>query len=161
MSSFYMDVIKNSTLFDSVNRVSTLDLLEPSFRRKVQAILADASANGIQMMVFETYRSQARQHQLYLEGATQLKTVGVHHYGLAADIVYIHGGEPSWNGDFTILGHLARAHQLIWGGDWGTPNQTHSFRDNDHVQWCTIARQAALFQGAWYPEATYNPYSEL
>jgi hypothetical protein len=161
MTSFYDDVIKKSRLFGSTKRVASLDLLEPFFRAKVQAILEDAASHDIKLMVFETYRSQTRQQQLFNEGASKLKTVGVHHYGLAADIVYLRGGEPSWKGDFTFLGQLSRAHQLIWGGNWGYPHRSHSFVDADHVQWCTVGRQAALFRGEWYPAVGYDPYQEL
>jgi hypothetical protein len=35
-------------------------------------------------MIFETYRSQERQQVLFEQGATQLRTVGVHHHGLPA-----------------------------------------------------------------------------
>lgn len=161
MTSFYDDVIKKSKLFDSPKRVASLDLLEPTFRAKVQAILSDAASHDLKLVVFETYRSQARQQQLYSEGASKLKVVGVHHYGLAADIVFLRGGEPSWKGDFNFLGQLARAHNLIWGGNWGYPQKPHSFVDADHMQWCTVGRQAALFRGEWYPAAGYDPYSEL
>jgi hypothetical protein len=86
--------------------------------------------------------------------------VGVHAYGLACDIVKVIGGEPSWKGDFWFLGQLAHASGLIWGGDWGDPDISHSFLDLVHVQRCTIARQPMLFAGTWYPEDDYNPYSD-
>jgi len=38
--------------------------------------------------------------KLFAQGATKIKTVGVHHYGLACDLVKDIGGEPSWQGDF-------------------------------------------------------------
>ena len=97
--------------------------------------------------------------QLFNQGATKLRNVGVHHYGLACDIVKDINGEPSWKGDFTFLGGLAKAHGLIWGGDWGTPNVHHTFLDMDHVQRCSIGDQASLFRGEWYPDETYNPYT--
>ena len=40
--------------------------------------------------------------------ATQLKTVGVHHYGLACDLVKDIGGSASWKVDFSFLGKLAK-----------------------------------------------------
>src|SRR5207244_9857735 len=70
-----------------------------------------------------------------------LPILGVHHYGLACDIVKDINGQPSWKGDFSILGQMAHAHRLIWGGDWGTPTVHHSFIDSDHVQRCSIAKQ--------------------
>ena len=107
-------------------------------------------------MVFETYRSQPRQASLFAQGATQLKTVGVHHYGLACDLVKNVDGEPSWKGDFTFLGVLAKKHGLIWGGDWGQPGVRNSFPDLDHVQRCTILDQNKLFAGTWYPDDNYK-----
>jgi hypothetical protein len=58
---------------------------------------------------------------LFAQGAAKFKTVGVHHYGLACDIVKDIGGEPSWKGDFKFLGRLAKKHKLIWGAAWGSP----------------------------------------
>ncbi len=160
MGNFFTDVIQKSPLYNSVNRVASLDLLEPTFRQKVEAVIADAASHGHTLMVYETYRSQARQQQLFMAGATKLRTVGVHHYGLAADIVFEVGGEPSWKGDFSFLGQLAHVHQLVWGGNWGLPpSHPISFHDNDHVQWCSLAKQGDLFRGTWYPTPDYNPYN--
>ncbi len=62
MSSFYEDVIKNDARFNSAKRVADPELLEPVIRAAIANILQDARALGIELMVFETYRSQARQH---------------------------------------------------------------------------------------------------
>jgi hypothetical protein len=158
MTNFYTDVISPDPRFNSVARVADLSLLEPITRQLVQGIVSAAQQMGIEIMVFETYRSQARQQQLFNQGATKLRTVGVHHYGLACDIVRVAAGEPSWKGDFSFLGQLAHSSGLVWGGDWGAPNIHHSFVDNVHVQRCTVARQGDLFAGNWYPDDTYNPY---
>jgi len=116
---------------------------------------------GIEVMIYETYRSQDRQQELFNNGASKLRTVGVHHYGLACDIVRSIGGEPCWKGDFTFLGQLAQSCGLIWGGDWGAPHIKHSFIDSVHVQRCTVSRQGDLFAGVWYPDETYNPYDDV
>jgi len=161
MSNFYTDVLMKDARFHSTQAIRDPLLLEPVTRAAVQAVIADAAAHGISLMIFETYRSQERQQELFNQGATKLRTVGVHHYGLACDVVKDVGGQPSWKGVFTFLRDLGLAHGLIWGGDWGTPNQPHSFVDSDHLQRCSIGRQAALFSGQWYPDANYNPYSDL
>ena len=158
MGNFYTDTITKDSRFHSTGPVADASLLEPVTRNLVQAIIADAKTHGIELMIFETYRSQERQSLLFDQGATKLKQVGVHHYGLACDLVKSVGGHPSWKGDFSLLGHLAHQHGLIWGGDWGNPNVRHTFVDDDHVQRCTIARQAALFSGRWYPDGNYDPY---
>lgn len=160
MDDFYNSVVVRDPRFNSSSRVQDLNLLEPITRSLVQRVLASARQMGIELMAFETYRSQQRQQELFSQGASKLQKVGVHHYGLACDIVRVAGGEPSWKGDFSFLGELARSSGLIWGGDWGDPTLKHTFVDPVHVQRCTVARQAELFAGTWYPDADYNPYLE-
>jgi hypothetical protein len=113
MENFYTDVISHDARFDSASRVADSALLEPITGQLVQSIIAAAQQMGIALMVYETYRSQARQQELFDNGATKLRKVGVHHYGLACDIVRVVGGEPSWKGDFSFLGQLAHSAGLI------------------------------------------------
>jgi hypothetical protein len=160
VATFYTDVISKDPRFASLTRVADPSLLEPSTRQLVQRLVLAAQQMGIEVMIYETYRSQDRQQQLFNNGASKLRTVGVHHYGLACDIVRSVGGEPSWKGDFSFLGQLAQSCGLIWGGDWGAPNIPHSFIDSVHVQRCTVPRQGDLFAGVWYPDETYNPYED-
>jgi hypothetical protein len=161
MDSFYTDVIARDSRFRSAARVNDNSLLEPATRQLVERLVAAAKQMGIDVMVFETYRSQERQQALFECGATKLRAVGVHHYGLACDIVRVVGGEPCWKGDFTFLGQLAQSCGRIWGGDWGAPQIKHSFVDSVHVQRCTVARQGDLFSGVWYPDESYNPYDDV
>jgi hypothetical protein len=67
---------------------------------------------GIKLMVYETNRSQHRQRELFDQGATKLRAVGVHHYGLACDIVRVVNGEPSLEGRFRFSG-AARPKQRV------------------------------------------------
>ena len=112
-------MISQDPRFDSVARVSDPSLLEPATRKLVERVISAAQQMGIAIMIYETYRSQDRQQELFSQGATKLRQVGVHHYGLACDVVRVVGGEPSWKGDFSFLGQLAQSSGLIWGGDWG------------------------------------------
>lgn len=159
-ANFYESVIKQDARFKSSKRVADPALLEPQTRAAVQAIIADAAVMGLNLVIFETFRSNERQQLLFDQGASKLRKVGVHHYGLACDLVKSIDGEPSWKGSFAFLGDLARHHGLIWGGDWGQANTKHTFLDDDHVQRCTLGRQAALFAESWYPDAVYSPYSD-
>jgi hypothetical protein len=160
MGNFYTDVVSKDARFQSTNRIADLALLEPKTRELVQSILTASATAGTKLMVFETFRSQARQIQLFNQGATKLREVGVHHYGLACDIVRDIDGEPSWKGSFDFLGVLAHKNSLIWGGDWGDPTTKHTFIDADHVQRVTVARQITLFAGTWYPDEDYDPYRD-
>lgn len=161
MKSFYEEVITKDPRFNDTSRVHDLGLLEPVMRAKVEAIVRDAAAHGLTLLAFETYRSQTRQQELYDQGATQLRKVGVHHYGLACDLVKSINGQPSWKGSFELLRDLAYHYGLIWGGDWGTPAAHHTLYDPVHVQRVSVGRQASLFRGEWYPDETYNPYDDL
>ena len=145
MENFYRSVICRDHRFDTSERVSDLNLLEPTLRRKVQAVVRDAAGHGVELVVFETYRSRDRQQMLYSQGATRLKLVGVHHYGLACDLVRRVNGHLDWDADYSLLGKLCRAHGLVWGGDW------KGFVDSVHVQWVAVRDQPRLFAGAWYP----------
>lgn len=159
-SNFYNEVIAVDSRYTSVDRVDDAALLEPRTRQAVQAIIADAKKLGIDLMIFETYRSKERQKLLFDKGVTRLENVGVHHYGLACDLVKNINGQPYWKGDFSFLRALACSHGLISGIDWGEPGIQHSFVDSDHVQRVTKGRQASLFGGTWYPDDTYNPYQD-
>jgi hypothetical protein len=153
MANFYTDTICTDSRMDSIARVSDIALLEPVTRKAVQQIILAAGAQGITLSAFETFRSQVRQQFLFTQGATKLQTVGVHHYGLACDLVVMIGGEPTWKVDYIFLQALAKQFGLIWGGDWGTPGTLHKFVDSDHVQRITIPQQGALFAGTWYPDS--------
>lgn len=155
--SFYTEVIRNSAVFGSPTRVHDIGLLEPVTRAAVERIIGAAGQHGVKLMIFETYRSQQRQTELFKQKATQLETVGVHHYGLACDLVKDINGQPSWKGDFTFLKKLAEDNGLIWGGDWGNGTVIHSFVDGDHVQRVNVADQARLFSLDWYPDENYQP----
>jgi hypothetical protein len=149
--NFFTDVIKKDSRYLSTKCIDDINLLEPVFRAKVLKIVAEAKALGLKLMVYETYRSQQRQEQLYEEGVTGLKEVGVHHYGLACDLVRDVGGEPSWKGDFSILGQLAQKHHLIWGGLWSNPYDPY------HIQRIAVNKQKELFSGKFYPDENYDP----
>lgn len=159
--NFYQQTIQNSPLFHSTEIISDISLIEPVTLYLINEVIADAKGMGIDLRVYESYRSQERQAQLFKQGVTELKNVGVHHYGLAADLVKYVNGEPTWDGYYSFLGELAHKHGLISGQDWGTPNVKHSFVDPDHVQFCSVARQNDLFAGTWYPTGDYLPYLDL
>ena len=156
--NFYTNVIVKDARFKSTAAIHDMLLLEPVTRAAVQAVIADAEKLGIPLMPWETYRSKERQALLFAKKATKLKNVGVHHYGLACDLVKSIDGQPSWKGDFGFLLKLARKHGLISGQDWGEPDKPHTFIDACHVQRITVARQKALFAGTWYPAPDYDPF---
>jgi hypothetical protein len=161
VGNFYTDVLVPSPVFHSTQRVRDLQYLEPVTRAAVLAIIAEAKAGGIELMIYETYRSQELQQIYFERGATKLQKVGVHHYGLACDLVKVNDGQPSWEGNFDFLGDLTKKRGLIWGGDWGVPGVKPKFVDADHVQRCAISMQNRLFAGTWYPDDKYSPFVKV
>lgn len=160
--NFYHDVLSNLPLFNSPSRVASLDYLEPITRAAVINIIVDAKKQGIILMPFETYRSQARQQLLFQQGATQLEDVGVHGFGLACDLVKEVDGEPNWKGDFSFLAILARKHGLVSGLDWGQSKiLPGGWYDACHVQRVRVQDQPQLFEASWYPPNDYSPYKVI
>ena len=129
-----------------------LSHLSPDFRSMVEATLKLANQysfdlstgqakypNFKEWVVFEGYRTVARQEWLYAQGrtrpgdkVTKARSPKWHGYGLAADIVWKdNNGRVHWDGGaemWKTLGHCARANSLEWGGDWS------DFVDEPHIQ---------------------------
>ncbi len=74
MGNFYTDVISRNARFDSVTRVDDPALLEPTTRQLAEGLVAAARQMGIEVTIYETYRSQPRQQELFNQGATRLRT---------------------------------------------------------------------------------------
>lgn len=160
MPSFYDTVIRNSKAFRSDAICKDPALLEPGTRAAVQAMLDDAKAQNIDLRLLETYRSQTRQSALFQQHATQLRMVGCHGYGVAADFgVFIQNRYQENNKPYEFLRVMARKHGLISGQDWGHAKEGN-FVDSGHIQRVPVWRQAALFNGVWYPPEVYDPYQD-
>lgn len=158
MPSFYDTVLRNSPAFRSDAICKDPGLLEPGTRAAVLALIADAKAQNIDLRLLETYRSQTRQSALFAKHATQLRIVGCHGYGVAADLgLFVGGVYQTSDKPYGVLRTLARKHGLISGVDWGHA-VNHGFSDSDHVQRVPVWRQNAMFAGTWYPPENYNPY---
>jgi hypothetical protein len=162
MLSFYSNVLAKSPAFQSTEVQKSTDLLEPGTRAAVAALIAEAAEHGHHIVVLETFRSSRRQLQLFNQRKTELRNVGCHGYGVAADLgITGPSGQVDWKADYALLQALAEKHGLIWGGDWGTPKCHHSFKDMDHVQRIPVFRQEQMFKGEFYPPADYDPYADM
>lgn len=158
--SFYDTTIRNSRYFRSDDVCKDPAMLEPGTRAAVAALMDEAKSEGHDLRLLETYRSQTRQSYLFTKHVTQLRVVGCHGYGVAADFgVFINGKYAEDNGPYVFLRQLARKHGLISGQDWGHAKST-GFVDSGHVQRVPVWRQGQLFSGMWYPPAQYDPYTD-
>jgi hypothetical protein len=136
-----------------MERVRTLELLYPPFAFALLRLFATARSEGLRIAIYETYRSQERQLDLFNKGATKLKKNGMHHFGIACDIVFLDGvGNPSWGAghNWTRLGAIGRELGLEWGGTWT------SFIDKPHFQLvpATVAAQAQIVAEGYPTYAT-------
>ena len=159
--SFYTDVIMKDPRFGSTNVCKDMQMLEPGMRAATLALISDAAVAGHELRVMETMRSSARQTHLYNQGFTQLRTVGVHKFGLAVDLgLFVNGVYQEDGEKYAFLVDFGKKHGLVSGVDWGTPQLKHSFHDWDHLQRVPVCRQHDLFNLSWYPPETYDPFAD-
>jgi len=111
--------------------------LEPGFRRKIDAVLADLRAQGFRPKIIFGWRSVAVQQQLMRRGVTKVRfsfhnaqTPQGRPNAWAVDIVDERWSwnEPDCHVFFRALGKSGKAQGLVWGGDWT------GFRDWAHLQ---------------------------
>jgi len=160
--SWYQEVIKHSAAFGLPTVCKSMELLEPGFRTALVALLAHAKGAGHELRVLETYRSPTRQEALYKAGATQLKSVGVHSFGLAVDLGLFLGGKyVQAAAPYNFLVNLAAKYQMISGINWGHDNKKATFVDAGHLQRVPVFRQPDLFAERWYPPRTYDPRLDM
>lgn len=109
-------------------RSADLKFLHADFRRKVEGVLAECQRRKVPMVVFEAFRSAARQGELYAQGRTKLfddnkqrlkvvtKAVpwsSLHQYGFAVDFVLNIPGVNPWANS----PHWTTLHQIAAGYD--------------------------------------------
>jgi len=153
VGNFFVDVIQKHPAYKKKDRYAGLDLLEPVTRAHAEAILAEL---GPEWMLWETFRSKERQADLFSRGTTDLQRVGVHHYGLAFDIIRNDAKPgkrpvPTWLGNFSPLVQAAVSRGLVAG-----LKRKSGKVDFPHVQRIRVLDQWKLFNGTWYPGADYE-----
>ena len=123
-------------MFDVSKPNNDLNMLSPFMRVKLEIALRDLWANGIDMYVFEGWRSPSRQSFLYEQGRSAPGKIitnskpwtSFHQFGVAIDLVYKINNRWSWEGDFTKPAQVMKKHGFEWGGDFKT------FKDMPHYQ---------------------------
>ena len=113
-----------------------LNKLSVKGKQACELFLAECKKQGLNVLVTETYRSQARQTYLYEQGRTRpgqivtnVKKVGYHNSGNAWDICKnVKGQEYNDNAFFAKCGEIAKSLGIEWGGYWT------GFVDKPHFQ---------------------------
>lgn len=129
------------TVDDSLKVCNDLSMLAPGFAIRVSAAIEACQTEGLEAMVFETYRTQELQALYYQRGRTIIppfKTVTAaqsnlqswHGFGLAVDVVHrkLFWSPPDGEKWFHAVAKLFAEHECNWGGNWVR-------RDLPHFQW--------------------------
>ena len=101
-------------------------------QRACNLFLAECKEQGLNVLITETYRSQARQDYLYSQGRTRdgnkvTWTKNSRHTSRRAwDICKnVKGQEYSDANFFKACGKIAKKYGITWGGEWSTPDTPH------------------------------------
>lgn len=143
----------------------SLEHLYPEFREKVKTIQKELDAycakhyKGHKFKIIEGFRSASYQNSLYQKGRTKpgrivtykdgYRAKSNHQYGLAVDFWPFYGFVMDKNvpqKHWEYLGHLARKHGLVWGGDW------KKLVDNPHIEWDDADRETYWNAAKWVKE---------
>lgn len=133
--------------------------LQPLVKRKADLIVKEMAILGHKVHVFEGYRTNQRQNELFAQGRTTKGNIitnakggeSLHNYGVAVDIVFGEEGKPSWaeSHPWVMLGNLGKRHGFTWGGDW------KEFSDRPHFE-MTLGYSLKDFQDK---KIDYNKFS--
>ena len=115
---------------------SDLAGLEPTVRAMAIGLIAEAHANGIDLVVTDGFRSNAAQAELYAKGRTKPGAIVTyakpghswHNYGRAVDMADYSSGRPRWPSSLAYwrrVGELGEAAGFRWGGRWKHPDYPH------------------------------------
>ena len=107
--TFYFTYIVCYDNYFSIDLQRKTNLLYPPFKRKINTMLDRYLEldNSQIPKIFETYRSLKRQKELYNENKTKIMSAGFHHFGLAADIVFLKDNQITWEGNYNMLNNIA------------------------------------------------------
>lgn len=121
---------------DLVKRFKRLKGVHPRLQQIGANVVDAAAAEGIDLLITQGLRTFAYQDGLYAQGRTKPGKIVTsaragqsrHNYGGAIDFARRLNGKITWDGKYyKVIGRLAKAEGLIWGGDW-------NFVDLPHVE---------------------------
>ena len=138
MAKHYLNVILSNADFLSPNPVRDIDLLYEPFAELIAKLNEKAlSEMGYGFKLTETYRSNTLQHYYFSQGLSKIPANGMHHYGIAADTMFMRDGEATYKGDY------AKLHTLFESLDGPDLGSLESW-DAGHFQFIPILKQNAL-----------------
>ena len=126
--------------------ITDLNSLHPYFRDQVLNLIAKCRAKGIDLVVVETYRTHAKQHEYKTMGKKYTNSGAgrsKHQYGLAVDVVPVVDSVAVWNNTvlWRKIGVVGEKLGLRWGGRWRKPY------DPGHFEWTGGLSSSHLVNG--------------
>lgn len=103
----------------------------PELTKRVERLLENANRNGMNVVVYQGYRSKEEQAEIISKNPSATKAkpgFSFHNYGLAVDVLFYDSkGQPSWDekNEWSGLGVLGKETGLEWGGDWAMQDKVH------------------------------------
>lgn len=118
----------------------SMNLLYPPFAARIEAGITAARAEGLDVYLFEGWRSSVRQGELFAQGRTKPGAIvtrarpgeSFHEYGLAGDLAFGGPGKWHWQGDWDRLDRIMRAVDLDKNG---RPDLEALSFERPHWQW--------------------------
>jgi len=106
--------------------------LQSKFIRNLQKLIEYAKDEGIDILVYEGYRTAERQNNLYKNGLSNCDgyvTISKHQKGRAADLVVMVDGVAHWGRHwwYEKLGSFWERRGGKWGGRWTSPYDPYHF----------------------------------
>lgn len=136
IAQFFLEKLVPHPKFNSSIPNSDQSLLFPDFLDAVETcVVKYKKIHADQDVTFtETYRSNTLQLKYYNDGASKIKSDGMHHFGIAADSIFIIGGKRTYKGDIIRLRKTYGDNGLNILGMW----------DPLHVQFIPVSDQSKL-----------------
>lgn len=136
IAKFYLEKIVINVDFFSIEPVNDKKLLYPPFYDLLEDCIAKYRESYPKQGVtfVETFRTNALQAIHFNNGASKIKKNGMHHYGIAADTIFIIDGKRSYKGDINLIREIYKEMDLTILGMW----------DPLHVQYIPVENQQNL-----------------
>jgi len=136
ITQFFLEKLITDGRYGTAKPVDDQTLLLPRFLNKLETCISIYKLEyPNQSITFtETYRSNLLQYKYFEQGASKTKEDGMHHYGIAADCIFIINEKRSYEGDTVLLRKIYVENGLTILGMW----------DPLHVQLIPVGQQMQL-----------------
>ena len=112
------------------NTCRDINELKPTAQKACRLFLKKCKEAGLNIFLTETYRSQARQNQLYAQGRTEpgkivTWTLNSRHTSRRAWDIAVIGKDLYDMAVIRQAGAIGQSLGITWGGEWSTPDYAH------------------------------------